>query len=559
MRTHDEKNIRAKHWLKIGAWLMGIALLLFVGLFIFTNWLQHKLEQSVQKQSKGVYRLAIFGFQVSPFAGTLSADSLSLVPDYSRWHALQSQHQEVSRTLLDLQTNTLQLRGINFFSILIGQDVKLSLVEVGQPHLLMTTMREDTTAQHKPFHETVTGIMHGLAVDKIDVNDARLEYRKSPGAAESIFSIQRFNLTIADFQLDSQSFQAQDRAYYANGVILAATNAAYLFSEGDYRLSTDSLYLNTERRSLLAKQLKLNPTSDPASLARRKGKAVSFTKLEVPEVSISGLNYPEHSRHSNFMAQHLLITNPQMSSFKDKQRFENKGRQPLPHELVQQMQTKFLLDSVEVLNGYFRYAELVPKAAERGHINVQNLNITLLNLSNIPQHMSDKKPAIAHVNGVLMGKVPVQLSVYMPLLNKNGYHRIEGKIASGNPEVLNAMVAPTAFVRFESGYVSRGSFEVELNEERATGKLHLLYSNFKIDLLSKGTGGEQSFGKEVLSKLANWLVIKQSNPDDKGEVPRVGNINVTRNPENSVFGYWKDCLLDGFMSIAGLAGRAEKL
>ncbi|GAA4427623.1 hypothetical protein GCM10023188_10940 [Pontibacter saemangeumensis] len=534
-----------------------MSLLLFVGFFFFTIWLQAKLERTVQKRSNGVYKLQLYGLQASPFTGLLSADSLSLVPDYGRWQQLQQQ--QVAQTLLCLKSSHIELQGLSLINVLFGRPLTLSLLEVQQPDLLVTVMREDTTQQQKPLYQTAQGILKGLQIGQIDVNSARLQYRKGPDAAENILSIDFFDLTVDDFKLDSQSFQAPDRAYYANKILVEAGKASLLFPDGTYRGSTDSIYINTESRALMAKQVKLKPTTDPAGLSRAKDRAVSYTELVVPEVRFSGLNYPAHSRHNNFIARHLLITGPELKAFKDKQNFENKGSKPLPHELAQQIQTKFLLDSVEVNSCYIHYSELVPKAAKPGNISLQQLNIKMRNVSNMPAHISEKNPAVIQASGLVMGKLPMHLEVYMPLLNENGYHRIKGEIGSGNPEILNPILGPTAFVRFESGHVSRGRFKVELNNDRATGTFHLLYRNLEIELLSKGTGGEQSVGKEILSELASWLALKDSNPAEQGERPRVGKINVSRNRENSVFSYWKDCLMDGFLSVAGLDAQAEKL
>lgn len=559
MRYEKSKNKKSLYWLKVGAWAVGFALLLFVGYFFFTVWLQGKLERTVQTQSNGIYKLQLYGLQASPFTGLLAADSLSLVPDYERWHELKRQQQPVSRTLLDLETGNVELQGLNFFGILLGRYMKLDKLGVQQPNLLMTVMREDSTQQQKPLHETVKGILQSLQIGAIDVNAARLRYRTGADAEENTVDIKHFNLTVDDFQLDSQSFQAQARAYYANKIIIAVAEANFLFPDGTYRLSTDSIYMNTKHKSLQAKGIKLKPTTDPAGLSRAKGRAVSYTELVVPEVRFSGLNYPAHSRHNNFIARHLSITGPELKAFKDKQNFENKGSKPLPHELAQQVQAKFLLDSVELKHGYIHYSELVPDAAEPGNINLQQVNITMRNVSNMPAHMSEKNPAVVQASGLVMGKLPMHLEVYMPLLNENGYHRLKGEIESGNPEILNPILGPTAFVQFESGHVSRGRFEVELTNDRASGTFHLLYRNLEINLLTKGTGGEQSVGKEILSELASWLALKDSNPAEQGERPRVGKINVTHNRENSVLSYWKDCLMDGFLSVAGLDAQAEKL
>lgn len=109
----NNTNRKAKRWLTVGAWVFGLAVLLFVGLFFFTNWMQGKLERMVQEQSDGVYRLNLHGLEVSPFIGSVSVDSLSLQPDYERWQQLQQQGAKTAGTLLDLRAHAIQLQGVN--------------------------------------------------------------------------------------------------------------------------------------------------------------------------------------------------------------------------------------------------------------------------------------------------------------------------------------------------------------------------------------------------------------------------------------------------------------
>ncbi len=550
---------KAKHWLKVGAWIVGLALFLFVGLLFFTDWMQGKLERTVAKQSDGVYALQLYGLQVSPFAGAVSADSLKLIPDYKRWKELHSQKKEVANSLLDLRAQALDLRGLNFLKVLLGKNISLDRLAVQRPALLFTVMQQDTTQQPKPMHETVKGMIEGIHIGEIDVKGARLRYRKGAENPKTLLIAKAFDLTVDDFKLDSQSFQADNRAYYANRITLNTSGFKYLLPDGSYTLSSDSMQLDTEQRSLLVTQVKLTPAKSASDLARSKGKAVSYTKLTIPEISLNGLDYPAHSRDNNLLVKRVRIKKPDLYVFKDKQNFQNKGHKPLPHEMVQQLKMEFLIDSIEVSNGNIRYSELVPKATRRGRVSVQNLDISFRNVSNMARYTSDKKPTVVRAVGMIMGKVQMRLQVYMPLLNKNGYHRLIGEIQSGNPGILNPILGPTAFIRFDEGHINSGRFNIELTNRRATGDMHLLYQNLKIDILSKGSGTEQSFGKKVLSKLANWAIIKDSNPSDKGEAPRIGQINVTRDPVNSIFSYWTDCMMNGFMSSAGLGAKAEKL
>ncbi|MDX5436938.1 MAG: hypothetical protein LPK03_07075, partial [Pontibacter sp.] len=125
MRQNKSKSKTLK-WLKVGAWIVGVALLLFVGLFFFTYWLEGKLERMVSERSNGVYTLELYGFDVSPFIGTVSVDSLSLVPDYQRWEQVQQQNKKAPRMLLDVQSGPIGIRNLNTFGILFGNDINLN-------------------------------------------------------------------------------------------------------------------------------------------------------------------------------------------------------------------------------------------------------------------------------------------------------------------------------------------------------------------------------------------------------------------------------------------------
>ncbi|WP_266205708.1 hypothetical protein [Pontibacter kalidii] len=552
----DKSSFKAIKWLKVIAWVVGVALFLFVGLFFFTIWLQNRIERTVAEQSKGIYSLQLHGLETSPFLGSLSVDSLSLVPDYRRWQELSEQEQEVPRTLLGLRTGAIHLRKLSYTKALLKQEVQLDELEVQQPTLLLSVMRADTTSAPKPLHETAKGFLQGLAIGKINVRQAGLYYRDGT-ASDTLFSLPSFQLAVDDFRLDSASFMGEDRAYYGQRYRLAAADAGFLFSDGLYQLSTDSINVDTQAGNVLLQSMKIVPLADPAAMARAKGEAVTHQEAEAKLVSLEGVDFARHSRNNSIRVKYALLQTPSLVAFKDKQNFQDRGTKKLPHQLVQSIKTPFLIDSLDLQDGYIRYSELVPEAVERGHITFHHLNAGFSNLSNIQGQITRENPAIVTASTQVMDRARLEVIIRLPLLDPSGYHTLEGTIGEANLQLLNPMLIPTGFVRVESGHVNSGRFTVELNKSQANGTMRLLYSNLKLDLLTKGTGGEQSIGKEVLSLLANKVAIKESNPSP-GEKPRQGTITVTRDPGKSVFSYWKDCLTSGFMSSMGLEGMAEQ-
>lgn len=551
-----EKSPKVNKWLKVAAWVTGAALILFVGLFFFTIWLEQKVERLVTDQSKGVYKLQLHGLKISPFLGNLAADSVLLQPDYTKWKELSLQGQEVPRVLLDLRTGPVNLRNLSHMKALFERQVQLAELEVQKPILLLSVMRPDTTSSHLALHETAKGFLKGLAIGNIKVQQASMFYCRG-ATTDTLSSVRDIQLVVDDFRLDSASFAAKDRAYYAKMHKLTAASTHLLLSDELYKLSTDSLLIDTESGEVLLQQVKIMPLAEPAAMARAKGEAVTHQEAAAELLTLRGVDFGEHSRTNKVHIKHVLLQTPTLNAFKDKKNFQDKGNKRLPHEMAQSIKTPFKLDSIEVRSGYIRYAELAPEAEERGHIAFHHINALITNLSNMPEQVTIKKPAVIQAKTWVMDRANLDVTIRLPLLHDAGYHTIEGTIGETNLQLLNPILIPTSFVKLESGQVRSGKFRAELSQAAANGSMTLIYNNLKVDLLSKDADKDQSFGKKLLSKLANKVAIKESNPS-KGEEPRVGEISVSRDPQKSVFNYWKECLSSGFLSSMGLEGMAEK-
>src|SRR5690606_25884283 len=102
--------------------------------------------------------------------------------------------------------------------------------------------------------------------------------------------------------------------------------------------------------------------------------------------------------------KYVLVQTPMLDAFKDKQNFRDKGIKKLPHEMVKSIKMPFLVDSLDLKDGYINYAELVPEAAERGYITFHQLNAQVTNLSNIPEHITTEKPAVINASCMVMDR-----------------------------------------------------------------------------------------------------------------------------------------------------------
>lgn len=541
--------------------------MIIVGLLtsqFLTPWLKDELESRVQEESKGLYTLQLHGLDSSLLNGNITADSIHLVPSFEVWDERQVSAQQdtapvnIPRTLLDLKTKDLALAGINFVGILRGKPLDLSKLRLQQPTILITEMRQDTSQSHEPLHEAVDGILKGLRVGQIEVDKATLRIREGQKAKANRISLEDLTILVKNFELDSASFQNKERAYYARRIALESGEAAFMLPDGTYKLQASALKADTEDGTLNIGQFKLVPLLDNAALARQKGKAVSTIRLDVPEINASGVNYKVHSRYNNLVASHVVIKNPSLSAFMDRKNFAVKGNKPLPHDIIRDLKTGLTLNKIEVQGMHIRYEELAEEATEKGLITFENLYATITNVTNDKNRISAQRPAIVEAKTQVYGKAPIAVTIRLDLLDPSGYHTIQGTTGPTNPAILNPILEPTTFISVKEGSLQKSDFKMELYRNNASGNLNVRYQNFKVDVLTKDEDKRQSLGKKILSKVANKVVIKSDNPGE-GEELRAGTIEVVRARNRSVFNYWKDCLVSGFRTAAGIEGIGANL
>ncbi|NDK54373.1 AsmA family protein [Pontibacter fetidus] len=553
------RSLLRKWW----AWAIVVLLLLF-GITIvltkryFTPWLKDKLETTVHAQTKGLYTLKLYGFSTSLPGARIAADSVHFIPDFTVWEKHDKaakkgtpQKDKVPRTLLDLRTNELVISGVNFLEILQGKPLDVRLLKVQQPVLQVTEIRPDTTQQQEPLHKMLQGIAKNLHINRIQLQNGTIRIKEGRKAKTDKIYAANFTIEVEDLRLDSASFYDRNRAYYAKNLALESGEVGYSLPDGTYKLQAGAVKANTADGTLNIGDFKVLPLLKYSEMARREGKAISRIKLTVPEINVSGVNYSTHSRYSNLAAKRVVIKNPSLSAYMDKKNYVQRGEKPLPHDLVQQLKTGLTIARLNVQNMQVRYEELVPEATQTGKLTIENIQASIRNISNDKNLMSGKTPAVAHVRGSINGTAPIKATIRLNLLDPGGYHTLKGSVGPANAATLNPILEPTAFISIKEGRIQKSDFSIELNRTKATGNLNLYYSNLKVDVLSKDEDKRQTFRKKILSKIANKVVLKSDNPKE-GESLRPGPINVARSRKRSVISYWKDCLLSGFRSAAGV-------
>ena len=549
---------QSKKWL----WVVGALTLLVLGftafnVFFFSPWLSEKLVRAVNTQSQGRYALQMGSLRASLLSGSLTIDKLSLVPDTALWERQRAGEKEAMPALLvSLAARQLHLDGISYIGLLWKKTLQLDGIRLTQPDLRITRMREDAGTK-EPLHRQLKARLAALQVKKIQADSGSITYKSSRQDTWNTLEVQGLSLAVTDVQIDSAAYQDRQRVFYAKAIAITASRTNLLLPDGNYRLKTGRTAISTEAREVKISKVALVPLYRPQALARRKGKAITWLEIKVPAVAMRGLDFAGFAHRSNLVINAVQVLNPAIYAYKDRKNFKTKGVKPLPHDLMQELKTRLTIREIAVQDMHVRYEELAPEATKTGFITFEKLNASLRNITNDKNLMSTKNPAVMELRTAIMGKAPLKALIQLNLLDPGGFHTITGSVGETDAGILNTILAPTSFVSIKSGFLQKSSFQVRLSREKASGTMRAHYTDLEVELLSKDKEERQSWGKRLLSALANKTAVESDNVPIKGEW-RVGQITVTRKKNRSVFNYWKDCLASGLLSSAGLENIARK-
>ncbi|HEX8530245.1 MAG TPA: hypothetical protein VF646_09485, partial [Cytophagales bacterium] len=174
-----------------------------------------------------------------------------------------------------------------------------------------------------------------------------------------------------------------------------------------------------------------------------------------------------------------------------------------------------------------QYSEQKAGADEPGDMLLDNTNLQLLNLTNDPQLMSAKTPAVVTGDCQLMGKGTLELTLTMNLLGESFDCQYSGTLARMQASHFNRFFMPSENIRIESGVVEKAVFAVNVRDGVATGHLKALYHDLKVAVFHK----EKKKKRKFLSFLGN-LLIKSNNRPTGDNPPKIGEITYRREADD---------------------------
>ncbi|QKG56155.1 hypothetical protein GKZ68_05550 [Hymenobacter sp. BRD128] len=322
-----------------------------------------------------------------------------------------------------------------------------------------------------------------------------------------------------------------------------------------YPSSIEHAFLNTDKQALRLTGLAVRPTLSPAQLNRRSGYQLTQLAAHLPELRAAGFDFQQLSANSHLRIARVVAERPYLRVSSDGRGPINKSPSVLTPEAVRKLRLHLDVRRLDLRQGTIAATYRSPRTPLVGTFAINQLNVTLHNVSNDPRRMSLARPLTGTATALLQNRCRGEVHLTTSLLDPLGRQHLWGRFGAAPLAILNPIMRPTRLVSFKSGQVQGISFDERLDRQRITGTMRATYTDLRFEFLGYKQGEvKKTLLGRVKSGLVNGLIIRDQNPRPGGRFV-VGKMTSDRQLQFSTFTAWRQGLLRGLLHSTGVPGR----
>ncbi|UOQ77887.1 hypothetical protein MUN84_04370 [Hymenobacter sp. 5516J-16] len=170
------------------------------------------------------------------------------------------------------------------------------------------------------------------------------------------------------------------------GAATATLDAPY------YHLSWQSLRADSRTGQVQIRQVLALPTMSVVELARSKKHQSAHVSVRLPEVVLTGLDFPAAANQQQLRATALLVRHPQISTRSDGRFATNPNISVVTPEMLGRLPFQFALNRFGIQDATLALTFRSPRDPQPGVMSINRLNVRLRNLTNDPRRMSAATP-----------------------------------------------------------------------------------------------------------------------------------------------------------------------
>ncbi len=335
-------------------------------------------------------------------------------------------------------------------------------------------------------------------------------------------------------------------------------NRKFIMGDSLYEISAQHFKYNHQNQSLVIDSFYVKPLFDTLTFFNKNRWQTDRVNLFIPGITILGIQLNEWNQNNRLHFSKIIADGLHADLYRDKAYPRDSLIRPLLITSLRKINQPFLVDTLFINDGYFRYSEKEAISAKPGYLFFSGANLTGINITNMTDTAGGALTKI-FANGKLMGSGMIYSDFYFPLSGKqSSQFWFSAKSEKIDLTTLNAMTQTNMGLTILSG---KGNIDIPLitaNDTLSMGSMMFKYRRLKVGLYNRKKANHSGgIATPLASFVLNGLVLRSNNPN-WFKRPRVGITYFKRDRNKSIANYiWKSTL-SGVLSTLGFNNKEQR-
>lgn len=532
-------------------WFLGVLFLVFLiarGVpFLINQYLNHHADRIVTNM---ITRTSSFGNHEVSFGDIrLDYDYFGTYLKISNISVRPSSLIDQKAVKVNLKADQVDITGFQWYTFLFKNTISVDSAKLENIKIISSSPPFESLHFEPKQNKRAEGKDYDLIeVKYFDLRDFSVELRDNIHDSLKAELVD-MNLRTIDFQLTKEDIQNPQSLFQVGWVHGKINKVAFHFDQFRQYVEVRDIELDTESKSMAFGHMGLLNKLPKYEYTSKFEDRQSYIKIDEAKLKLQGVNFEQYLRNGIIEVDSVYVDNLQLELFVDKRKPENLDKRPqMLRQVFQNLKQVIHIDHVVLANSHILIEErpdnLSPRSAT---LFFSEVGASIRNISNYPERRMDNHMLDVDLTAKLMGQGSLQSTIRYNLDDAAGNFWLKGTLGKLDLRLLNTMLEPEAKASFKSGVVNRLDFNIAGNDLEGTGDLIIRYDNLELELLNKDFEKDQNIFRKIGAFLANKIIIKSSNPNNKGDLKK-GQVFFRRETHKSVFNYWWKLIFSGLKS-----------
>lgn len=523
--------------------------------------LKERLHTLIVKGSDSLYHYSLGDLDASFLGGNVEVENLHISLDTNRYNKLAARNALPALTM-ELEMASGHIKGLAVFSLLFGKKVFLDeiMTRNADIKLLRHVKKEDSLERTEPFWKAIQPDIKKIDIKRINLDGVKLLYRNADTAESAKIQFDTCYAVFEDIRVDSLAYFDTSRIAFTKNISLKFRDLKYRSHDSTFKLKADQINYSSRDKSFEVIDFKMQPTwKEKEDFYRVVNSQQSMKVIEFERVLFSNFRMEKYFHNNIFVADSVLVEDPVIDIYTDKTYppiIESKIGN-YPHQHLLRAGSTIMIKGIRIVNAKLDYSEKGEKTSQEGKLTLDQMNITVSNVTNDSFLIRHNNKCIVKAEGKILGSSPIAANFTFYLDSSNGRFDMAGKISNVSATQLNALAVPLANTQLQSFNMRELDFFISGEDFGSAGRVGMLYDNLFVIFRKKDEATGVNETKKFLTKVINKYTLKDSNPGPDGVVRTSQNIKRARVSSQSFFALIWKTIFTGMQDVMMNSGRID--